>query len=217
MPRHKKTSQKQNNEYKTISSPTDVDLTIQRSRFIASLRRVNSQSDFNAALKEIIVSYPKATHYCWAYRFYANPVLEHSSDAGEPAGTAGRPILGALKKNDLQNIMAVVTRYYGGIKLGVKGLISAYGDSALLAIEKSTIINEEPKLILHFECSYDFYDILLYRLRHHLTDTSSLALEFTDVVSGRVHVPISVIDRLRSELDSIPSAQKALEYVVKEL
>ncbi|MDR1515772.1 MAG: YigZ family protein [Synergistaceae bacterium] len=213
----KKTIQNQKTEYNTVSAPTDIEITIQRSRFIASLRRVNGQDNFNAALKEIAASYPKATHYCWAYRFNANPVLEYASDAGEPAGTAGRPILGALKKYDLQNTMAVVTRYYGGIKLGVKGLISAYGGATLLAVEKSTIIIDEPKRILHFKCSYDFYNILLYRLERQLTDTSSLAVDFSDVVSGCVPVPISIINRLKDELDSIPSGENALEYDIKEV
>jgi uncharacterized YigZ family protein len=214
MPRSKNTNPATNQEYLSIASPIDAELTIQRSRFIASLRRACNRSDFDSALKEIIASYPKATHYCWAYRFSSSTTIEHSSDAGEPPGTAGRPILGALKKHSLQNIMAVVTRYFGGIKLGVKGLIFAYGESTLLAIEKSAIITDEPKSLLSFECSYDLYNIFLSRIGRRLADNSSLRTEFTDIVSGNILIPNSLISLLSEELDSISPDGKSFIYSI---
>ncbi|MDR0616038.1 MAG: YigZ family protein [Synergistaceae bacterium] len=201
-----------NQKFLSIVSSIDVELTVQRSRFIASLRQVDNRPEFDAALKGIISRYPKATHYCWGYRFFESPVIEHSSDAGEPAGTAGRPILGALKKHSLQNIMAVVTRYYGGIKLGVKGLIAAYGNSTLLAIEKSTIITDEPKSLLRFKCSYDLYNIFTSRLERCLDDCSSLKAEFTEIVSGTVLIPDSILPFLGAELDSLFPDAKSFIY-----
>ena len=88
-------------QYYSIAKNIDAEITIQRSRFIASLRKAKNREEVDSALKEIALSYPKASHYCWAYRFVGDPMLEHSSDAGEPSGTAGRPILGALKKYSL--------------------------------------------------------------------------------------------------------------------
>jgi uncharacterized YigZ family protein len=212
MPQSKKSDTMPNQKFFSIASPIDVELTTQRSRFIASLRHVENRPEFDAALKDIISSYPKATHYCWGYRFFESPVIEHSSDAGEPAGTAGRPILGALKKHSLQNVMAVVTRYFGGIKLGVKGLIAAYGNSTLLAIERSTIITDEPKSLLRFKCSYDLYNIFTSRLERCLADCSSLKTEFTDIVSGNVLIPDSALPFLRTELDSISPDAKSFIY-----
>ncbi|MDR0648901.1 MAG: IMPACT family protein [Synergistaceae bacterium] len=209
-------SQKHTAGYLTIASSVDAEITVQRSRFIASLRRADCRDDFDAAMKDIIAAYPKATHYCWAYRFHAHTVLEHASDAGEPAGTAGRPILGSLKKFSLLNIMAVVTRYYGGIKLGVKGLIAAYGETTIYAIEKASIIMDEPRLILYFKCKYDIYNILLSRLERILPDMSSLDAEFSDVVTGRLPVPISAMSTLKAELDAISAGGSALNYEIRE-
>jgi uncharacterized YigZ family protein len=216
MTRPKNSDSTTEQEYLSIASPVDAEFSIQRSRFIASLRRVNNRTEFDIALKEIASTYPKATHYCWAYRFSANPVIEHSSDAGEPAGTAGRPILGSLKKHSLLNVMAVVTRYFGGIKLGVKGLIFAYSESTLLAIEKSTIIPDEPKSLLNFKCSYELYNIFLSRLERHLPDTTSLKTEFSDIISGNILIPNSSILLLSNDLDSISSDGKSFLYDIQE-
>jgi uncharacterized YigZ family protein len=216
MANQKTTSQKQSAKYLSVAFPVDAEITVQRSRFIASLRRAANRNQFDLALKEIISTYPKATHYCWGYRFHASPVQEHSSDAREPAGTAGRPILGSLKKFSLQNIMAVVTRYYGGIKLGVKGLIAAYGDSTMAAIEIATIISDEPKLSLYFKCKYETYNILLSRLERFHLETSSISANFTDFVAGHLPVPVSIISPLKNELDSISSRGNAVIYEIQE-
>ncbi len=97
----------------------------------------------------------QANHHCWAYRIGTENILEHCSDAGEPAGTAGRPILGMLKRHSLQNTLLVVTRYFGGIKLGVRGLIEAYGEAAELAVTEAGSVEMELNLLLDLSCSYE--------------------------------------------------------------
>jgi uncharacterized YigZ family protein len=158
--------------------------------------------------------YPKATHYCWAYRFNAPPILEHSSDAGEPAGTAGRPILGALKKNSLSNIMAVVTRYYGGVKLGVKGLIAAYGKTTLMALESCRIVTREPMSLLRFTCTYDLYNLLLARLDKYKISSESIMGEFAEHISGEILVPNSILSSLTSELSSLSPRGENFSYSI---
>ena len=195
----------------TIAAPTENEVTVQRSRFITSLRNVQNRGEVDLRLKEIYKLYPKATHYCWAYRFASNPVLEHSSDAGEPAGSAGRPILGALKKNNLLNILAVVTRYYGGIKLGIKGLISAYGESTQLAIQEAEIVTAEPLTVINFRCDYDIYNTFLARIKAFLHDVEVTA-EFTDRISGEFTIPTSEMDLLRDELDKLSPGNRSFEY-----
>lgn len=199
-------------QYYSISEAVDAEMVVQRSRFIASLRKVHSHPEFDLEMKGIMQHYPKATHYCWAYRFNDTPVLEHASDAGEPAGTAGRPILGALKKYSLLNTMVVVTRYYGGIKLGVKGLISAYGGATLHAIEKATVILDEPKLRLRFSCQYDMYNILLSRLERQGIKSTDIQADFTDAISGEIILPFSVIQRILPEIDSISCPKESFSY-----
>ena len=166
-------------------------------------------------MKEINSLYPKATHYCWAYRFATNPVLEHCSDAGEPAGTAGRPILGALKKNNLLNILAVVTRYYGGIKLGVKGLINAYGESTSHAVAEAQIITDEPQALVRFTINYELYNTFLARIKT-ITDTSNIEASFTEHISGEFQIAAALMDPLKALLDTLSPSGGGITYTFED-
>jgi len=108
----------------------------------------------------IIGFFSDATHNCYAYIHGLNREIIYYSDAGEPTGTAGKPILNTLLRNDLTNILAVVSRYFGGIKLGVKGLIAAYSEAVEQAILKSNLI--EAKLLISFPlvCDYASFECL---------------------------------------------------------
>jgi uncharacterized YigZ family protein len=109
----------------TLAAPARFELEAKRSRFIAQARHVDSPEQALAWLRE--VSDPQATHNCWAYRIGAD---YRSSDDGEPGGSAGRPILAAIEGQGLDEVMVVVTRWYGGTNLGVGGLVRAYGGAA---------------------------------------------------------------------------------------
>lgn len=201
-------------QYFTIKEAIDHEITIKRSRFITSLRFVRERADFDAHLKEISALYPKANHYCWAYRFNSKIVLEHSSDAGEPAGTAGRPILGSLKKYSLLNIMAVVTRYFGGIKLGVKGLIDAYSSSVLEAIEHSRITIEEPRSLLSFNISYDLYNIFLARMKNCSIQVEDIKADFSEVISGEIIFNNSDADIIQKALLELDTGSDNFKYTI---
>jgi uncharacterized YigZ family protein len=204
-------------QYLSVSSPIDAEMSIQRSKFIASLRRAENRALFDEELKRIMNLHPKATHYCWAYRFQGEPVTEHSSDAGEPTGTAGRPILGALKKHALLNIVAVVTRYFGGVKLGVKGLIEAYRQTTLLAIEHAQIITAEPASLLIFRCEYGLYDIFLSCLERLSCDVTLLHPKFEDIVRGEIQIPTSLSEQIAIQLDSLASGKTSFSYSITPL
>jgi uncharacterized YigZ family protein len=201
-------------QYFTIARPVDFEVTISRSHFIASLRSISDRAGFDDQIKEIATLYPKATHYCWAYRFATLPIIEHATDAGEPSGTAGRPILGALKKYSLLNIMAVVTRYYGGIKLGVRGLIYAYGETTIKAIENTEIIIREPMALIRFVCSYDLYNILQATIQKYKIDTSLMVTKFEANISGEISLAESVIDYLSLELDNMKQRGQYFQYEI---
>ena len=190
-------------QYLSIATPVDFEICIKRSRFIASLRSVSNRSEFEENLRAINVQYPKATHYCWAYRFVGNPVTEHSTDDGEPAGSAGRPMLGALKKNSLLNIMAVVTRYYGGIKLGVSGLIYAYLDATTQAILKTEKIVREPMASFGFSCSYEMYNLLCEILKRRQVSSGDIEANFGEKIFGEFKISIREIVKLQNEIDEI--------------
>ncbi|MGB4096154.1 MAG: YigZ family protein, partial [Acetomicrobium sp.] len=104
-----------------------VELTIRRSRFIGHLRVAGSVEEAKKIIREISKEHSNATHNCWAYKVGVDFPQKHYSDGGEPSGTAGKPILGEIERANLTNAVIVVTRYFGGIKLGVRGLIEAYG------------------------------------------------------------------------------------------
>ena len=134
----------------------DAEFTEKRSRFIGSVRTVLSADEAAEIIKKFPEIYPKANHHCWAYRIGTGTALEHCSDAGEPSGTAGRPILGVIKRHELTNTLIVVTRYFGGIKLGVRGLIDAYKAAAELAVEQAGAVEMEFHNALLLRCGYDY-------------------------------------------------------------
>lgn len=126
---------------KTLAAAATVEMEVKRSRFVAHAARVDSLADTLAFYES--VADPAATHNCWAWK------LDHQyrfNDDGEPASTAGKPIHAAIDGKGLDHAMVVVTRYYGGIKLGVGGLVRAYGGSAARCIDQSGIIEIQPKV-----------------------------------------------------------------------
>ena len=199
-------------QYLTIEEAVDTEITIQRSRFIASVRRARDREEFDLRLKEIEAALPKASHHCWAYRFEGAHIIEHATDDGEPSGTAGRPILGAIKKYGLLNTMLVVTRYYGGIKLGVRGLISAYGDTALFALEKAKIVVAEPLLQIRFEMGYEFYNLLLARLEKYALPQEAIKVSFENIISGEITLPNSILASLTADLEQISANQTLFQF-----
>lgn len=117
---------------KTISNNITNEIVIKNSRFICLLFKLDDSS-IDKYLNDVKKEFPKATHYCYGYRYGD---LKGSSDDGEPSGTAGFPILNVLEKEDLQNILVVVVRYFGGIKLGAGGLVRAYTKAVCEALTK---------------------------------------------------------------------------------
>lgn len=126
---------------KTLAAPAEFAAEIKRSRFVAHAARVDSLADTLAFYES--VADPSATHNCWAWK------LDHAyrfNDDGEPASTAGKPILAAIEGKGLDHVMVVVTRYYGGVKLGVGGLVRAYGGSTSRCIDQAEILDVQPRL-----------------------------------------------------------------------
>lgn len=117
-----------------------TEIKIKRSRFIASLAYADSMEAAKAFISAVSQEHKQATHNCWAYIVGEKGEIFHSSDAGEPAGTAGKPMLNILQANQMTCVAAVVTRYYGGVKLGVRGLIEAYGQAVDQAVQIAPLV-----------------------------------------------------------------------------
>lgn len=125
-------------EFLTIKENVQEEITEKKSRFIANLFYIKDNEEAEEIIKKTKKKYFDARHNCIAYRVIKDDkIYEKSSDDGEPSGTAGAPMLNILQKNNLINVLIIVTRYFGGILLGTGGLVRAYSNSALKAIESS--------------------------------------------------------------------------------
>ena len=148
---------------KSIQKEITNEIIINKSKFITILTNINDIDKVKEKLENIKKTYKDATHYCFAYIINNH---EKCSDNGEPSGTAGMPILNVLKQNNLTNILCVVIRYFGGIKLGAGGLIRAYSTSASEALNKANIVNLVKGYKIIIEFSYDNIKQIDYLLKN---------------------------------------------------
>ncbi len=137
--------------FKSIEKEAEAEIVEKKSRFIAQIFAVNSKEEAENVLSEVKKTYYDAKHNCYAY-IVDN--IEKCSDDGEPSGTAGSPMLDLLKNNGLNNIIVVVTRYFGGTLLGTGGLVRAYTESAKKALENAKMIEKEYGIRYLLEISY---------------------------------------------------------------
>ncbi|WP_226037117.1 YigZ family protein [Aquibacillus saliphilus] len=128
------------NKYYTVKPIGSDEITIQKSRFIGYVKRVETEEAAQDFIKEIKKKHHDANHNCSAYMIGEHDTIQKANDDGEPSGTAGVPILEVLKKKELKDTVVVITRYFGGIKLGAGGLIRAYSSTTSQAINSTGIV-----------------------------------------------------------------------------
>lgn len=179
---------------RTLASTAVIEVEIKRSRFIAHAARVDSMADTLSFYES--VADLSATHNCWAWK------LDHRyrfNDDGEPASTAGKPIYSAIEGKGLDHVMVVVTRYFGGIRLGVGGLVRAYSGSAARAIDRAGIVEIQPRVQCRIQAGFAWTGQV-----HGALDAcgaDKLAEEFLeDGFSIRAELPESDFGRLKSLL-----------------
>lgn len=159
--------------YLTIAKNTTYEQTIKKSRFICSIALVSSEEEAQQFIASIQAANKKATHNCFAYMIGDNDQIQRESDNGEPSGTAGIPILESLKLTKIHNVVAVVTRYFGGIKLGAGGLIRAYSNTTTEAIHQAGLVQRIKQAILKITVTYALHDPLLYYLKENNLEVAS--------------------------------------------
>lgn len=149
--------------YLSVLEPASARFTEKMSKFLSFLHPVHSAEEAKALVKEYTARYHDARHVCWAYILGPKADVWQLSDNGEPSGTAGRPILGQIKSRGLTDVIIIVVRYFGGIKLGTPGLIAAYKQSALVAIEEANVVEmtDMAEVIVEYpyECMNDVMKI----------------------------------------------------------
>lgn len=141
--------------YTTIKEPSEFKDVIKASRFIAYLYKALTVEEAQAYLADIRKLHPDANHHCWAYRIGE---VYRFSDDGEPGGTAGRPMVEVLNKRDIDRVMAIVVRYFGGTKLGAGGLIRAYAGTVAKALDNANLLEVLPMVLLEVEITFDLMD-----------------------------------------------------------
>ena len=159
----------------TINENTSAEIVEKKSKFIANLFYVQSKQEAEEIIKEIRKKYYDARHNCYAYSVIENnTVLNRASDDGEPSGTAGMPMLNILIKKKLVNVLVVVTRYFGGILLGTGGLVKAYSDVTISAIEKASFAKLDKGLEIEVILDYpDFENFQYYMQKNSLKITNA--------------------------------------------
>jgi len=149
--------------YRTLAARHEHRIKIERSEFLGIAFAVSSEDDFFAELARISKQHFDATHHCWAFRLFAGE-RARSSDAGEPSGTAGKPILSAIEGADLFDAAVVVVRWYGGVKLGTGGLSRAYRESAASVLRDATTVERfvygEVRVVVPFDALGTVYRLV---------------------------------------------------------
>lgn len=178
----------------TIKDNITKEYVINKSKFIVCLIKLN-ELDLEKKINELKKIYKGATHYCYAYIFKN---YEKCSDNGEPSGTAGIPILNVLKKNNLNDILCVVIRYFGGIKLGAGGLVRAYSNTVSETIKDTIIIENIEYQILNIEFSYENLKDIEYILKDY-----NIEKEFNEKINFKVNIESNKKDEIINKIQNI--------------
>ena len=190
------------------SKNTNNEIVIKKSRFLTHIKRTVSEEEAKDFIDEIKKEHKAANHNCSTYIIGKSALIQKADDDGEPQGTAGVPILEVLKKEELYNVTVVVTRYFGGIKLGGGGLIRAYSQSASAAVEAAGKVIEVPVVPLTVSLDYTFTS----KFEHFLgnTEASIVSTDYTDKVTYLIHVKEKGADDIVNTLKEITS--NSFEY-----
>ena len=186
--------------YITIANEFRTEYIIEKSRFIATIAPVSTEEEAQAFIQRISKEFWDATHNCTAYAIGPRQEQQRSSDNGEPSGTAGKPMLEVLKKTAITNVAVVVTRYFGGIKLGAGGLIRAYSHSVAKAVQEGPKLLIAPRQIVSLTIDYSYFGSVERQLQ-----TSGLPYQpsFTDTISLEIYVEPNFVSDLETTITNL--------------
>ena len=187
--------------YKTISEPSTATIREKMSRFIAFAHPVETAQQAKEVIAEYQRKYHDARHVCWAYMLGQERKDFLSNDNGEPSGTAGKPILGQINSFGLTNIVIVVIRYFGGIKLGTPGLFQAYREAARSAIEEATVVEERVKVTSTVSFGYVSLTPVMRLLKN--PGVNILSQDFDNTCSITFSTPADDMEPLIAQLKKV--------------
>ncbi len=186
--------------------PVQTEILVVNSRFIADLELVGSVEQARAHLARVRESHPTASHNVPAFIIgHGNSIITHCSDDGEPSGTAGRPALAVLQGSGLGNVSVVVTRYFGGTKLGTGGLVRAYGDAVREVLKGVKLAVLLPTTTLMFISPYRLYDQAIRLMEAH--NGQILDTEFFEEITVTVRFKDEVVESFTGQLGNLSAGQ----------
>lgn len=199
--------------YKTIKEQSQSLLIEKKSKFIANVKPVDNEDDAIAFLNEMRSNYSDATHNVYAYVIDENNIFRYSDD-GEPSGTAGMPVLDAIRKAGIVDAVVVVTRYFGGTLLGTGGLVHTYGASAKMGLEASKIVVRRLCDIISVKVDYS----MLGKIQHEIMSKGYMLEDtiYEDDATFIISCPIDETDRITNDFINMTNARGEIKKIDKK-
>lgn len=202
------------NIYRTIHKYGQDEVIINKSRFIGYSKPISSEQEALDFIEEIKTKHRDATHNVYAYVVGANSNVQRFSDDGEPSGTAGIPALEVINKEDLRNVVVVVTRYFGGVKLGGGGLIRAYTRGAKIALDAGKIVEKVLHHKLKITINYTLYGVVENYLMSNGIPIKDVV--YDEAVNIYVYIKFSQVDNFKKNITNLTSGDCTIEYIDKK-
>lgn len=208
-------------EFITIEENVQTEITEKKSKFIANLFYIENVEEAENIIKQTKKKYFDAKHNCIAYRVIEKgQIVEKSSDDGEPSGTAGQPMLTILQKNNLANVIIIVTRYFGGILLGTGGLVRAYSNSLLKAIEETKKVTKCSGQELQVELDYNEFENFKYYCKKNRINI--VKVEYQEYIDCTISLEFNIKEKLMRDYEgkkiSLKNIQElSIKYITKSI
>jgi len=195
--------------YETVKGKGEHEIVIQKSRFIAFFDRVETEADAQAFIEKVKKEHWNANHNCSAYLIGERDEIQKANDDGEPSGTAGVPMLEVLKKRGLKDTVVVVTRYFGGIKLGAGGLIRAYGGAVSEGLNAVGVVRRSLMTVMHTEVDYHWLGKVEHALRESTYQLKGI--EYLESVDVQAYVAVGEVDAFEAWMTDVTNGQAVLK------
>ena len=200
----------------TINENIESEITVKKSKFICNLIKIETQEEAEEQIKKIKKKYHDARHNCVAYRVQENDTIaEKASDDGEPTGTAGGPMLNILQKNNVCNVLVVVTRYFGGILLGTGGLVRAYSDSMQNALELTEKI--EKCIGVEFEAELEYNNLETFKYYCRKNNINIVNIQYENTIICKIQLEENTKSKLINDFETKNINLTNLRFLSKKI
>ena len=195
--------------YKTVKQYGEGEIEEKKSRFLGKMKPVSTEEEAIAFIESIKKQYWDARHNCYAFIIGENSESIRCSDDGEPSGTAGKPMLEVLQNNGLKNVVAVVTRYFGGTLLGTGGLVRAYTQATQAALEEAQVATMTLMSVLEIQTDYNAIGKIKYMFAQ--ADTLVMGEEYGVDVAVTIAVPLSEKEIMQKKITEVTNGKAVIE------